>query len=121
MDSCKRVLIVDDSKLTRMIISKIIEENFTDWIVTEAVDATSAIEQAQQNQFDFITLDYNMPGLSGYDVYPILNELQTEAHIAVFTANIQKAVKQKFEALGASFYCKPIDQDVILDFFAVEA
>jgi len=121
MGSCKHVLIVDDSKLTRMIISKIIEENFADWVVIEAVDATSAIEQAQQNEFDFITLDYNMPGLSGYDIYPILHELQSEAQIAVFTANIQKAVKAKFEALGASFYCKPINQDVMLDFFAVEA
>ena len=121
MDSAKRVLIIDDSKLTRMIISKVIAVNFEDWLVNAAPDASSALLLANKHQYDFITLDYNMPGQSGYDIYPQLKESQQDAQIAVFTANIQQPVKNKFEQLGALFYTKPIKPEVLLEFFAVEA
>ena len=124
MDSTKRGLIVDDSKLSWMIIRKVITENFIDWVVSEAIDAASALElaqqqqQQQQQQFNFITLDYNMPGQTGYDVYPQLRASQQDAQIAIITANIQAAIKTKFQDLGAIFHTKP---EMLLEFFAVEA
>ena len=121
MDSSKQVLIVDDSKLTRMIISKIISVQYSDWKIVEAVDSSSALIESENTQYEFITLDYNMPGASGYEVYPQLRQLQPDADIAIFTANIQSSVRKKFEDLGAKFYSKPINQDVLINFFAEEA
>lgn len=120
MAEIKSVLIVDDSRLTRMIIIKIIKTYFENWTITEAVNISQALESAQTTTFDFISLDHNMPDGTGYDILPTLKKLQPSAHIGIFTANMQTVVKQRFEKLGATFYGKPINEAMILNFLNQE-
>ncbi len=58
----KTVLVVDDSKLSRMMINTIIKTNFPDWDVVEAVDGDTALGLAETNTIDMMTIDVNMPG-----------------------------------------------------------
>lgn len=114
----KSVLVVDDSRLTRMMIVKMIKTHHSDWSISEAATATEALERITDNTFDYISLDHNMPDGTGYDILPQINEAQPNAHIGIFTANIQAVVKQRFEDLGATFYGKPINEEMILKFIA---
>lgn len=116
MSSQKHVLIVDDSRLTRMIFAKVITSHHADWQVSQAENGAKAIELAKARQFDFITLDHNMPDATGLEILPTLQELQRDAHIGVFTANIQQVLLNRFKALGAQCYTKPIDENKILEF-----
>jgi len=112
----KKVLVVDDSRLTRMIFTKVIATNYPQWNVSQAIDGKSALKAAQTKKFDFISLDHNMPDATGLEILPELQSLQPGAHIGVFTANVQKVLHGRFTALGVTCYKKPLDQQQILAF-----
>ncbi len=65
----QQVLIVDDSKLFRRIIRKILESDDTLEVVGEAVDGDEALRLALEKKPDVITLDVNMPGMGGVSVF----------------------------------------------------
>jgi len=112
----KKVLIVDDSMVSRMMIKEILVSRYPDWECTQAASADKAIEACQNTQFDYITLDLNMPGRSGLDAAPEIISNQNGARIALLTANIQSATRQKAIDLGLIFVAKPINEDSILAF-----
>ncbi len=112
----KRVLIVDDSLVSRMMIKEIILSNHPHWECIQAASAAKAIEACQETEFDFITLDLNMPERSGLEAAPDIIKSQKNIKIALLTANIQSATKQKAEELGLEFIAKPITEDGVLSF-----
>jgi len=116
MNSSKSILIVDDSRLTRMIFAKVIASHYEGWDISQAENGTNALAIAAEKKFDFISLDHNMPDFTGLDILPQLQELQPNAHIGVFTANVQQVLTERFTALGAQCYHKPLNEDKILQF-----
>ena len=116
MSISKSVLVVDDSRLARMIIVKLIKGHSPDWRITEATNIQEALACVDTQTFDFISLDHNMPDGTGYEILPQISKAQPNAHIGVFTANIQAVVKKRFEDLGATFYGKPINETMIKRF-----
>ncbi len=112
----KIILIVDDSRLSRMMISAIIKEYDTGWTILEAPSADDAVKQCEQHNVRAITLDMNMPGKSGLEIAPKLKELLPNTNIALLTANVQKSVKAEAESLGLSFISKPVTEEKILDY-----
>lgn len=112
----KKVLIVDDSTLSRLMIKEIIVSVYSDWECIQAASADKAIAACKDHQFDFITLDLNMPGRSGFDAVPEIKASQKNAKVALLTANIQSIVKQQATDLGLLFIPKPIHEKDILDF-----
>jgi len=121
MSDVKSCLVVDDSKLSRMIICKIITTNFSQWKVTEAADAEQALEIAKDQSFDLITLDHNMPGMTGIELYPQIRTLQPDAHIGMISANIQKSLKAQAQEQGLEFINKPINEEKLLQFIQLQA
>lgn len=117
MSAVRSVLIIDDSRLTRMMIAKIVTTHNPNWLITEAVDAEQAIALCQEQLFDYITLDHNMPGMTGLEAYPQLRASQQQARIGLFTANIQKSTQQRSEAAGLMFIPKPLSEDKVMTFF----
>jgi CheY-like chemotaxis protein len=62
----KRVLIVDDSATVRSIIRKVLQASRFRLEPDEAAEGAAAIERANQQRFDIVFLDCNMPGLDGF-------------------------------------------------------
>ena len=64
-----RILIVDDSSTMRRIIGNVVQQlgikkdNFD-----EAVDGLDAWNQFQQNQYDVVLTDWNMPNMNGLEL-----------------------------------------------------
>ena len=114
----KSVLIVDDSRLSRMMINKIVSTYHPDWSISEAVSADQALNLCNEQQYDFITLDNNMPGMSGLDAYPLLRTRQPSAKIGLFTANIQKSIQERCKQEGVIFVEKPITEERVANFFS---
>ncbi|WP_255416965.1 response regulator [Erythrobacter sp. HKB08] len=70
----RRALIVDDSRMVRR-LSREILEGFG-YQVTEAEDGTEALARVKANGLpDLITLDWNMPNMSGIETLKALREL----------------------------------------------
>ena len=112
------IMLVDDSRISRLMLKAIINNHYPDWQVDEAEDAKEALAKCQDNHFDFITLDMNMPGVDGLTISPELQEACPGAKVALLTANFQERVQQRAKEQGLSFIPKPITEDKILDYLA---
>jgi two-component system, chemotaxis family, chemotaxis protein CheY len=110
------ILVVDDSRVSRMLIRTIINHSNPNATVIEASNAEDALSKTQSTDIDIATLDLNMPGMDGLLLAARLLERFPQAKIGLLTANIQEAVKQKADALKISFISKPITEEKILMF-----
>lgn len=66
MSSQKKLLVVDDDNMVRMLVTALLREK--NWIIRSASDGGQAIDQLQEQTFDVIVLDLMMPGVDGYGV-----------------------------------------------------
>lgn len=62
----KRLLVVDDDRMTRMLIPALLAER--NWEILQASDGAEAIEQVAAKEFDVIVLDLLMPNVNGFEV-----------------------------------------------------
>ncbi len=116
MKSC---LVVDDSKVVRMVARKILEE--LEFEISEAADGQLALEQCLQAMPDAVLLDWNMPIMNGIE---FLRELRKaaggDAPIVVFctTENDMAHIKTAMEAGANEYIMKPFDSEIIETKFA---
>ena len=108
-----RVLVVDDSALSRRTLRQILEPAGYD--VAEAEDGLSALERYFLEKPDAVLLDLVMKGMYGLDVLTKLRELDAQARVVVVSADIQTSSQEMAEAAGArGFVVKPFDKADIL-------
>lgn len=111
-----KCLVVDDSKMSRMMLKKIIVSAHPDWEIIEAADGQQAIDIAKDAEFDIILLDFNMPIMDGGQAAEILRPLFPNAKMAFLTANIQEAIKKLAIELKVDFIPKPITEAKVLEY-----
>ncbi|EOA02153.1 response regulator transcription factor [Herbaspirillum frisingense] len=109
----KTLLIVDDSKVSRMVIKAHVLAAHPDWQVVEAASGEEAIRVVQQNAPHYCTMDINMPGMLGTDAAEQILQLQPSVRVAIFSANIQEAAQTRAQQLGAVFVAKPVTEKSI--------
>src|SRR3546814_12721965 len=71
--SMKSCLVVDDSKVVRMVARRILEK--LDFEIVEAADGAMALEACGRKLPDAVMLDWNMPVMNGID---FLRELRRQ-------------------------------------------
>ena len=111
MKSC---LIVDDSKVVRMVARKIIEGlNFA---IEEADNGQSAMDQCLKRMPDAILLDWNMPVMSGIDFLRNLRQMsggQTPVVVFCTTENDIQHIQEAISAGANEYIMKPFDSEII--------
>jgi two-component system chemotaxis response regulator CheY len=108
-----RILIVDDSSLSRRIIRGILES--AGYEVTEAADGLAALERYSLEKPYLVVLDLVMGGIYGLDVLRKLREMDAQARIIVATADIQTSTREMVEHAGSlGFVTKPIGREELL-------
>jgi two-component system chemotaxis response regulator CheY len=111
MKSC---LIVDDSKVIRMVARKILQE--LDFETAEAADGKDALESCKAKMPDAVLLDWNMPVMSGIEFLRELRRLPGgDAPIVVFctTENDIEHIQEAIEAGANEYIMKPFDSEII--------
>jgi DNA-binding NarL/FixJ family response regulator len=116
----RKVLIVDDSKLARMAIVKVLGSLYPEWTRLEAAEAEAALEIAGQTAIDITLLDFNMPGRDGLSLASDLLKLYPGMPVAVISANHQDEVVRRAGSIGAAFLSKPLTEKALAAFL-VEA
>src|SRR5437870_3844453 len=94
-----RILIVDDSSMSRRIVRGILESAGHE--VTEAADGMTALERYSLEKPDLILLDMVMGGMNGLEVLHKLREIDGEARVIVATADIQDSTREMSEKAGS--------------------
>ena len=104
------LLIVDDSRVSRMMIRAFALKKNPDWQIAEASSGDEAIKLVEQQHFDFCTMDINMPGILGTDAAEQILLKHPAMRIAIFSANIQEVLRSRAADLGAHFVAKPVTE-----------
>ena len=112
------VLIVDDSKLARIVTAKNVHALQPDWDRVEASNADEALSVLAVRKIDLALLDYNMPGKNGLDLAGELRALYPTMPLAVITANVQDEIVSRTRAVNATFVAKPITEDALRGFIS---
>jgi len=104
------LLIVDDSRVSRMMIRAFVLDKNPDWQISEATSGDEAIKLVEQQRYDFCTMDINMPGTLGIVAAEQILEKFPAMRIAIFSANIQECLRSRAAELGAHFVAKPVTE-----------
>ena len=111
-----KILIVDDSKLARMSIAKVLNGLLPAWTRIEAADADEAVAKVAAERPDIAMLDFNMPGRDGLQLAADLRAIAPKMPLAVVSANIQEEIIARTHQLGAAFLAKPLTEQAMSDF-----
>jgi len=108
-----KILIVDDSAMSRRILRRILEGASHD--VIEADEGMVAIEKYFLEKPDVVMLDLIMKGMVGMEVLQKIRELDGDARVIVASADIQHSTRTMTKDQGAvGFITKPfVEKDVI--------
>jgi CheY-like chemotaxis protein len=100
------VLIVDDSMISRQMLSKYLAPK--GYSIDTAASGEEALEKIPQGSFDVVILDLLMPGISGLEVLERLSREHSKPPVIVLSADIQDSTRKKALVLGARrFLTKP--------------
>lgn len=99
-----RVLLVDDERLARAELRRLLAMHPAVEVVGEAASALEAMAQIAALQPDLLLLDVQMPGGSGFD---LLAALDAAPEVIFCTAHDQYAL-QAFEASALDYLQKPV-------------
>ena len=107
----QRVIIIDDERLARNELKKLLLEFPEVEVIDEAANAAEGIEKIDALSPDLIFLDIQMPGKTGFDM---LTELDKAPHVIFTTAYDEYALKA-FEVNALDYLMKPIEPKRLAD------
>jgi YesN/AraC family two-component response regulator len=113
-----KVLIVDDSKLARMAMTKVLVALRPDWSRIEATNADEAVARFTESGPDIALLDFNMPGRDGLDLAAELHSRKPDMPLALISANTQHEIVLQAQQIGATFLPKPLTEQCLSDFLS---
>ena len=109
-----RILLVEDEYINRTLAVTVLEREH--WQVAVAVNGIQALEMLDEQIFDLVLMDIQMPELNGYEATQAIrqNEKSTNRHIPIIamTAYAVKGDREKCLAAGMDGYVsKPVRPD----------
>ena len=109
-----KILLIDDSSLTRRILRSILDP--AGYHVIEAPDGKTAIEVFSSEKPDLTLLDLTMEDMHGLEVLKKLRQIDAQVKVIIVSADIQSFTRKEAEEAGASaFLNKPVSAEVTLN------
>ncbi len=108
METLDAIMLADDSTTSRMMLKRLLGQRFQDLEVMEASSGDEALVMARQRLPDIALLDFNMPGLDGFETALELRKLNPSIKIVLVTADKQSATRERAETENINYIAKPI-------------
>ena len=96
-----RVLVVDDFQPFRQVVTSILQAQADLQVISEASNASQAVQMADELQPDVILLDIGLPDFNGIDAARQIRELSPLSKILFVTQGSSVDVMQEGLGLGA--------------------
>ena len=99
-----RILIVDDSKVMRMIVQRTLRQaGFGDHELVEATNGVEALESIAEARPDLVLSDWNMPEMTGIQLLKELNSSGAGLKFGFVTSESTPEMREQASANGALF------------------
>jgi len=98
----KVVLFVDDEEIVLTLGSLMLQKLGCN--VFTASRGQEAIDIFKKNEVDFVVLDMQMPGMSGYEIYHQLKEIQPQVKILLASGYTGDLSEKRIESIGFDGY-----------------
>jgi CheY-like chemotaxis protein len=108
-----KALIVDDSKLARMVMASAFRRIRPDWSLVEATSAGDALDAISSGSVDVALVDFNMPGTDGLELVARIRQTHPQMPVAVVSANLQDEILARTRELNAAFVAKPLTDEAL--------
>jgi two-component system, LytTR family, response regulator len=102
-----RALIVDDERLARKELMKLLEDHPMIEVVGEAMNAEEATQMVNELNPDLLFLDIQMPGKTGFQLLEDLDSVP----LVVFTTAYDEFALKAFEVNALDYLLKPIQPE----------
>lgn len=103
------ILYVDDDEINRLIVERVFKK-FKNIKVFLAEDGQKGISILDDIKPDMILLDINMPGMSGYELCPLIKEKYSNRPVIAMSADAtDRAIKMSKSVGFDDYLTKPID------------
>lgn len=106
-----RAIIIDDERLARAELRKLLQDFPEIEVVDEAANAEEGIAKIEAQNPDLIFLDIQMPGKTGFDM---LSSLEKSPNVIFTTAYDEYALKA-FEVNALDYLLKPVEPKRLAD------
>lgn len=106
-----RTILIDDERLARNELKKLLETHPEIDIVAEASNVQEGLDKIDEHQPDLIFLDIQMPGKTGFD---LLAELDRTPEV-IFTTAYDEYALRAFEVNALDYLLKPIEPKRLAD------
>lgn len=104
-----RVLIVDDERLARQRVRRLVQSEADVEVVGEAASGHEAVALIRELRPDLVCLDVQMPGLDGFGV---LRELEGgHVPMVLFVTAYDEHAQRAFDVHAVDYVLKPVDED----------
>ncbi len=115
-----KILIVDDSKLSRLTILKRMPAAIKDSAdIFQGENGVEAINLYKEHCPDIVFLDLTMPEMDGFEALAHIRDFDKNCRVHIVTADIQAKSQEKVMALGAvAVEPKPISEGRLAEIFA---
>ncbi|MCF2488564.1 LytTR family DNA-binding domain-containing protein [Dyadobacter sp. CY347] len=107
-----RTLIVDDERLARNELKRLLEPYTKIDIVGEAANAEEALVMIEELQPELLFLDIQMPGKNGFE---LLSSIEGKTPEVIFTTAYDEYAIKAFEFNALDYLLKPIDSERLKD------
>ena len=109
-----RILVADDNAINRLVAVRILE--LAGHHTTVAVNGKEALDALEQDKFDVVLMDVQMPVMGGFEATALIREKEkvTCQHVPIvaMTAHAMKGDRELCVAAGMDAYVsKPIEED----------
>ena len=109
-----RILVVDDDKTTRLVLSKVLTG--AGYLTSVAKDGVEALKALGSDRFDLLLLDVWMPRMNGLELLSKLRDREPRPRVVVMTSDdapetLLKAVRQQ----AFKYVHKPVAAEALLE------
>lgn len=118
MSDKKRVLVAEDSSVIQNLTKKVLQ--FQNYEIESVKDGQQVINKIEQEDFDVILMDINMPKMNGMEcskqIRAMSDQQKSQIPIIAISGNANNYSEEDFQNAGINEYIpKPIDFDHLVE------
>ncbi len=105
MDITKKILVVDDDDLVRLLMRRALEQR--GFKVVESDDGDTAVRMVEEYpDIQLVILDLRMPRMGGKEAYAVIHQMKPGLKCIVSSAHLNEDEENELSALGVNAFLR---------------